>query len=235
MRKSYLIALAAFLAGGNLFTVNADNKDWGGINRYASQNASLPAPSEDEHRVVFLGNSITDSWIKQHPDFFNDNNYIDRGISGQTSSQFLVRFREDVINLHPEIVVINAGTNDCAENTGPFNLDVTFGNIVSMVELAKANGIKVILASVLPASGFSWNKDITDAADRIAALNDKIKEYADANNIPYVDYYSSMVYGPERSLNPAYTNDGVHPTPDGYTVMEAIVKPVVDKTIGKTN
>lgn len=209
----------------------ADNNDWAQLNRYAEANAALPAPAEGEHRVVFLGNSITEGWVRHHPQFFDEHKYIGRGISGQSSYQFLVRFREDVINLKPEIVVINAGTNDCAENTGPFKIDVTFGNIVSMVELAKANGIKVVLSSVLPSSGFRWRPEVTDAADRIAALNEKIKAYAEENGIPYVDYYTPMVSGSERSLNPAYTNDGVHPTVDGYLVMEAAVTPVLDSLL----
>lgn len=210
---------------------SANNNDWANIGRYAKDNAALPAPSKEEHRVVFLGNSITDFWSDHHPDFFSINNYINRGISGQTSSQFLLRFRQDVINLHPDIVVINAGTNDCAENDGPFNIYKTFGNIVSMVELAQANGINVILSSVLPADEFSWNKNIIDAPDRIAALNDKIKEYANKHKIPYADYYSAMVHGNNRALNPEYTNDGVHPNSTGYTIMEAIITPVIGKIL----
>lgn len=224
MKKKCLMALMLGMA-----TISGYADDWGGINRYAEANAALEAPVPGEHRVVFLGNSITEGWYREHPDFFNNNNYIGRGISGHTSYQFLVRFREDVINLQPEIVVINAGTNDCAENTCPFNIDNTFGNIKSMVELAKANDIDVILSSVLPSSQFGWRREIIDAADRIAALNAKIKEYALENDIPYVDYYTPMVYGEERALNPAYSNDGVHPTPAGYDVMEAIVMPVIEE------
>ena len=229
--KNFNRCLIASLLLVSVHTAMAD--DWGGIERYAKANSELALPAKGEHRVVFLGNSITEGWYRDHPDFFNSNNYIGRGISGHTSYQFLVRFREDVINLKPEIVIINAGTNDCAENTRPFDLEMTFGNIKSMVELAQVNGIKVILSSVLPAEKFGWNKNVTDAADRIATLNAKIKKYAKEKKIPYVDYYSSMVVGPERKLNPAYTNDGVHPTPDGYVVMESIVKPVIDKTIKK--
>ena len=176
-----------------------------------------------------MGNSITEGWVKKHPEFFQENNYIGRGISGQTSYQFLLRFRSDVIELQPKVVIINAGTNDAAENTGPFDIDKTFGNIASMAELAKANKIKVILTSVLPASQFRWNKKVTDAADRIEALNAKIEAYAKANKIPFVDYYKAMVTGPERSLNPEYSKDGVHPTLEGYLVMEALIKPVIDK------
>lgn len=199
--------------------------------RYDKANKELPAPAKKEKRVVFLGNSITEGWVSIHPEFFKENGYIGRGIGGQTSYQFLLRFRNDVINLKPKLVIINAGTNDAAENTGPFDLDITFGNIASMAELAKANGIKVILTSVLPSSGFRWNKKVTDAADRIEALNAKIKEYAKANKIPYVDYYTPMVSGAERALNPAYSNDGVHPTLEGYLVMEALIKPAIEKAL----
>lgn len=210
---------------------NAQNRDWANLNRYAKANEELPAPAKKEKRVIFMGNSITEGWVSNRPEFFTDNNYIGRGISGQTSYQFVVRFREDVINLQPKLVIINAGTNDVAENTGPYNEDITFGNIVSMVELAQANKIKVILTSVLPASEFGWNKGITDAANRIAGLNARIESYAKAHKIPYVDYYKKMVNGPKRSLNPAYTKDGVHPTKEGYAVMEALIKPVIEKTL----
>ncbi|HHU26716.1 MAG TPA: hypothetical protein GXZ56_08865 [Bacteroidales bacterium] len=207
------------------------NRDWANFKRYAKANKELPAPGKKEKRVVFMGNSITEGWARLCPEFFEENHYVGRGIGGQTSYQFVLRFREDVINLQPRLVVINAGTNDAAENTGPFNADITMGNIVSMVELAKANKIKVILTSVLPASGFGWNKEITDAADRIALLNQMIEAYAKANKIPYVDYYKEMVSGPERSLNPAYTKDGVHPTKEGYAVMEALIKPAIKKAL----
>lgn len=199
--------------------------------RYEKANNELPVPNKKEKRVVFLGNSITEGWVNIHPEFFTENGYIGRGISGQTSYQFLLRFRNDVINLKPKLVIINAGTNDVAENTGPFDLEKTFGNIASMAEMAKANKIKVILTSVLPASEFKWNKKITDSSERIEALNAKIKEYAKANKIPYVDYYTPMASGPERSLNPDYSKDGVHPTLEGYLVMEAIIQPVINKAL----
>ena len=230
--NKFKIALAA-VALLSAINMSGDNRDWANRGRYAQANQELPAPVKGEHRVVFLGNSITDYWIDHRPDFFKNNNYVDRGISGQTSYQFLLRFRDDVINLNPEAVVINAGTNDCAENTHPFNIDVTMGNIKSMVELAKANGIKVILASVLPATWFSWNQSIKDAPQRVAALNKLIKQYAADNKIPYVDYYSAMVAGPDGTMNPAYSGDGVHPNTEGYKVMESVVKPVIDKTLKK--
>lgn len=212
--------------------VNAQKHDtWANYKRYAKANKELPAPAKKEKRVVFMGNSITEGWVNIHPDFFTENKYIGRGISGQTSYQFLLRFRSDVIDLKPKLVIINAGTNDVAENSGPFDIDHTFGNIASMAEIAKANKIKVILTSVLPAARFRWNKNITDAPDRIEALNEKIKAYAKANKIPYVDYYQPMVSGPERALNPAYSKDGVHPTIEGYLVMESLIKPVIDKVL----
>ena len=225
------LCLLVTLAFSSMDVMAQKNNDWARLGRYANANKELSVPAKKENRVVFMGNSITEGWVEIRPDFFNENGYIGRGIGGQTSYQFVVRFRPDVINLKPKLVVINAGTNDVAENTGPFDLQTTFGNIVSMVELAKANKIKVILTSVLPAAKFSWNKGITDAPDKIEALNALIKEYAKKHKIPYVDYYNPMVTGPERALNPAYSKDGVHPTAEGYEVMEALIKPVIDKAL----
>ena len=225
------ISLLCLTCMGAMAQKKQTHDQFANFKRYEQANKELPAPAKKEKRVVFMGNSITEGWVKIHPEFFKENGYVGRGISGQTSYQFLLRFREDVINLKPKLVIINAGTNDIAENTGPYDIDITFGNIASMAEIAKANKIKVILTSVLPAAGFRWNKKITNAPDRIEALNAKIKEYAKANKIPYVDYYTPMVTGAERALNPDYSKDGVHPTLDGYIVMEALIKPVIDKAL----
>ena len=225
------ISLLCLTCMGAMAQKKQTHDQFANFKRYEQANKELPAPAKKEKRVVFMGNSITEGWVKIHPEFFKENGYVGRGISGQTSYQFLLRFREDVINLKPKLVIINAVTNDIAENTGPYDIDITFGNIASMAEIAKANKIKVILTSVLPAAGFRWNKKITDAPDRIEALNAKIKEYAKANKIPYVDYYTPMVTGAERALNPDYSKDGVHPTLDGYIVMEALIKPVIDKAL----
>lgn len=213
--------------------LSAQNRDWANLNRYEKENIELQQEKNTGKRVVFMGNSITEVWVNIHPDFFKSNGYIGRGISGQTSYQFLVRFREDVINLSPAVVVINAATNDVAENTGAYNEDYTFGNIVSMVELAKANNIKVILTTTLPAAAFGWNKSITDAPQKIAALNARLQKYAKKNRIPFVDYYSEMVVGENKALNPQYTKDGVHPTAEGYDVMEKLVRKVIDKVLRK--
>ena len=192
---------------------------------------SSSASDKEREESCFYGDSITEGWVRTHPDFFKSNGYIGRGISGQTSYQFLVRFREDVINLSPALVVINAGTNDVAENTQAYNEDYTFGNIVSMVELAKANKIKVILTSVLPAAQFKWRMEIKDAPQKIKSLNDRIEAYAKANKIPYVNYYQALVVPENQALNPQYTKDGVHPTGEGYDVMEPMIKKAIEKAL----
>ena len=209
----------------------AQKRDFANLGRYSKENAALPQATKKEKRVIFMGNSITEGWVRTHPDFFKTNGYIGRGISGQTSYQFLVRFREDVINLSPALVVINTGTNDVAENTQIYNEDYTFGNIVSMVELAKANKIKVILTSVLPAAQFKWRMEIKDAPQKIKSLNDRIEAYAKANKIPYVNYYQALVVPENQALNPQYTKDGVHPTGEGYDVMEPMIKKAIEKAL----
>ena len=202
--------------------------NWG---RYAKQNAELGAPAKGEKRVVLMGNSITDGWPRTRPEFFKDNNIIGRGISGQTSYQFLLRFREDVINLQPKVVVINYGTNDIAENTGAYNEDLTYGNVLSMVEIARYHKMKVILTSCLPAAGFSWNASITDAMQKIRSLNARVQVYAKANGIPYVDYFTALLSPDGTGMNPDYANDtpGVHPNAKGYAVMESLLLPVIKK------
>lgn len=225
------VCLGAFCLCMSWTEATAQNRDWAALGRYAKENQELLQPTKKEKRVVFIGNSITEGWVNTHRTFFTDNGYIGRGVSGQSSYQFLLRFREDVIKLSPSLVVIHAGTNDIAENTGPYNEEYTFGNIVSMVELAKANKIKVILTSTLPAASFGWNPSIKDSADKIAALNARIEKYAKENKIPYVNYYQAMVTGADRALNPAYTKDGVHPTADGYAIMETLIKKAIDKTL----
>lgn len=203
---------------------------WVNFQRYEELNRELKKKNNSK-RVIFLGNSITEGWVNNHPEFFDDNGYIGRGISGQTSYQFLLRFRQDVINLSPDIVVINAATNDIAENSGEYNEDYTFGNIVSMVELAYMNNIKVILTSTLPAVSFSWNPKVKDASEKIIRLNTRISKYARKYGIPFVDYYSSMVCKEDNSLRNEFTSDGVHPTLKGYKIMEQLIYPVIIETL----
>lgn len=221
--------MALALLSGALTASAVD--DWANIGRYDAANQSLKTQANTNTRVVFVGNSITDFWISNHPQFFSDNDFIDRGISGQTTYQFLVRFREDVVELNPAAVVINGGINDIAENNYAYNEDRTFGNLVSMAEIANTNGIKVIMASVLPAAQFSWNQSITNIPDKVEALNARIKAYAEEKSYPYIDYYPELVYGSERALNPAYTSDGVHPNAAGYSVMESIALPIIRSVV----
>ena len=197
-----------------------NSHEWAQIQVFAAANDSLRHLPQECRRVVFIGNSITELWSLHRPQFFQRYGFVGRGISGQTSSQMLLRFRQDVVSLHPEAVVIGAGTNDVAENTGPYDEGQTMDNIRSMADLARANDIKVVLTSVLPAAGFRWRKTIKDAPEKIASLNACIRRYAEAHHMPYIDYYSVMLAPDGRSLNPAYTYDGVHPTIDGFAVME---------------
>jgi lysophospholipase L1-like esterase len=148
---------------------------------------------------------------------------VGRGIGGQVSSQMLARFRQDVINLNPRAVVINCGTNDIAENNGPYDEDITMDNIVSMAELAIYNGITVVLTSVLPCDSFCWNTSVKDAPAKIQSLNARIIGLAEALSVPYVDYYNLMVIEDTGAMNPAYSDDGVHPNPYGYQVMERLL------------
>lgn len=212
-------------------SVQAQHPDFGNTGRYAKANKALPAPTKGEKRVILFGNSITEGWVNLHPEFFKRTGFIGRGISGQTSYQFLLRFREDVVKLNPKLVVINAGTNDIAENVCDYNEELTLGNIISMVEIAKAHKIKVILTSVLPAANFSWRPKIKDAPQKIASLNRRIEAYAKANKIPYVDYFPVMADDDGISLKAAYAKDSVHPNTEGYKAMESVIEPAIKKAL----
>lgn len=202
----------------SVYSQNNMNNDWANLNKYASENQNLTPTAKS---VVFMGDSITEFWKMNDLNFFTENSFIDRGIAGQTTPQMLLRFRQDVINLKPETVVILAGINDIAENTGPITIDQIMGNIISMVELAKANNIKVVLCSVLPANNFYWNPKLKPA-DKVIELNLLLKNYAKANKISYVDYYNAMVDN-EKCLLKKYGEDGVHPNLEGYKVMETLL------------
>jgi acetyl esterase/lipase/lysophospholipase L1-like esterase len=207
------------------------HNDWAWLKRFEDDNSKVPPPAPGEKRVVFLGNSITENWINQDPAFFKGR-YINRGIGGQTTPQMLVRFREDVINLKPTVVIIEAGTNDIAENTGPSKLENVAGNIFSMAELAKANHIKVILSSVLPASAFPWHPGI-NPIPLIVKLNKMLSDYAKANNLGYIDYYSSVV-DENKAFKKELTNDGfVHPNLAGYKIMEPLAEKGINEALSK--
>ncbi len=204
----------SFISFFGLFSRAQEFNKMIGLDRYAEANAALPAPVKGEKRIVFIGNSITEGWVNVHPDFFKSNNYIGRGISGQTSPQLLSRFRQDVVNLKPVAVVINIGTNDIAENSGKYNADFTLDNIKSMAELADANGIKVILSSVTPAIEYGWRKEITNVVDKITTLNANIEAYAKAKGFAYIDYFS-VLKDENGALLGNYGADGVHPNAEG--------------------
>lgn len=205
--------------------------EFANFEKYAEQNAALSPAKASDGRVVFMGNSITEGWINARPEFFKENPYIDRGISGQTTSQMLLRFRRDVIDLKPKAVIFLAGINDIAENTGPIALEDVFGNIISMVELAQANKIKPVICSVLPANNFPWRPSIKPA-DKVIALNKMLKQYADKNDIVYVDYFSAMV-DDKKGLSPDLAHDGVHPTTKGYAIMEPLAIAGINKALEK--
>lgn len=201
------------------------HNDWPNLRKYQDENSKLPPPAPGENRIIFMGNSITEFWKVNDPTYFTA--YINRGISGQTTPQMLVRFREDVINLKPAVVVILAGINDIAQNTGPIKLEDTFGNLVSMIELARAEHIKVVISSVLPANHFPWRPAIIPT-EKVIALNKMLKDYADANKIVYLDYYTAMV-DDQKGLPSTLSGDGVHPNLAGYKVME----PLAEKAIAE--
>ena len=183
--------------------------------------------------AVLMGDSITDGWAKNDPDWFREYNLAGRGISGQTTSEMLVRFRPDVIDLHPEYVVILAGINDIARNNGFIRLSKVYGNIVSMVELARFNGIKPVLCTLLPAHELGWRKALGDPRPQIDSLNSMIRGYASDNDIPVIDYHSVMKDGQGAMLEPL-RRDAVHPNKEGYKVMEkaflGVMLPILDKS-----
>ncbi len=205
--------------------------DWANLSRYQNANMDLKNMGKVDNRVVFMGNSITDAWIKWSPEFFEGKDFIDRGISGQTTPQMLIRFRPDVIDLQPELVLILAGTNDIAGNTGPSTPEMIQGNIASMAELAKSNDIKVILCSVLPVYDYPWRPGL-EPAEKIIALNEWIKKYARKNKFTYLDYYSSLV-DDRGGMKAEYSHDGVHPNKEGYKIMEELAQKTIDKVLKK--
>ena len=200
-----------------------NNQDWPNLKRYEDENLSLGYPQENEKRVVFMGDSITEEWSKLYPNYFEKRTYINRGIGGQTTPQMLIRFKQDVIDLKPTVVVILAGTNDIAGNTGPSNVKMITDNIFSMATIATAHEVQVVLSSVLPVYRYEWSPEVVDPPSTIDAINECLKEYADSNGLYYVDYFSEMV-DDKRGLKKEYTPDGVHPNKRGYELMSTIAE-----------
>ncbi|MGI9552696.1 MAG: SGNH/GDSL hydrolase family protein [Aurantibacter sp.] len=206
-------------------------QDWANLKQFQDKNAKVDMPAEGENRVVFMGNSITIGWLNSRPEFFEGKPYVNRGISGQTTPQMLLRFRQDVIDLGPKVVVILAGTNDIAGNTGAMTLEQILDNLKSMSELAKANNIKVVLSSVLPAFDYPWRPGLKPN-EKIPALNQMIKAYADENGHIYLDYFSAMA-DDRNGLPKKYASDEVHPTPEGYALMEPMVEEAIAEALKK--
>lgn len=208
-----ILALSAVLAGAQ-----PQVGDWAKFGRYHDANQEVTKTP----KVVFMGDSITDFWVNADPEFFTSNNFLGRGISGQTTSHMLVRFRRDVIDHHPKYVVILAGTNDIAKNLGEISPENSLGNIISMCELAKANKIKPIICSILPCNFFYWRPEVKGQEKEIIELNALLKEYAESAKIPYVDYHSAMK-DEKDGLPKTYADDGCHPNKAGYEVMKKII------------
>jgi lysophospholipase L1-like esterase len=203
--------------------------DWANLKRYQKENEAAGRPKAGEQRVLFMGNSITEGWLQADPGFFANKPYLNRGISGQTTSQMVVRFRQDVIDLQPKVVVILAGTNDIAGNTGPMTLEQIMANIQTMAELARANNIRVVLSSVLPAFDYPWKPGL-EPAEKIVRLNTMIQAYAKKTGAVYLDYFSAMA-DERNGLKKELGYDGVHPNLAGYRVMGPLVEQAIRKAL----
>jgi lysophospholipase L1-like esterase len=223
LRNSLLITLFLFMN----ITFNTSAQDWPELNRFKADNQQVGLPKANEERIVFMGNSITQGWGDHFPEYFDNPNYLNRGIGGQTTPQMLLRFRQDVIKLYPKVVVILAGTNDIAGNTGPSTLEMIEDNLYSMAELAKVHNIEVVLCAVLPVFDYPWQTGL-EPAEKIIELNRRIKNYANTHGFVYADYFAPMV-DERNGLKDEYTYDGVHPTRAGYEAMA----PIADEAIAR--
>lgn len=204
--------------------------DWAQFNRYRADDATLPPPAPGERRVVFYGDSITDAW-GHGADFFPGKPYVNRGISGQTTPQMLVRFQQDVVHLKPAAVVILAGTNDIAGNTGPETPEMIEDNFVSIAAISKQSGIRLIIASILPAAAYPW-KPAVQPADQIRTLNSWLKDFCQRDGDVYLDYYSAMADA-EGGMKPGLSKDGVHPTPQGYAIMAPLAEKAISQALNQ--
>jgi lysophospholipase L1-like esterase len=225
------LAAAILVAQAHAQTPDQLRTDWANLARYRAANDSIGAPKTGERRVVFMGNSITEAWAPLFAEEFPGKPYVGRGISGQTTPQMLVRFRQDVIALRPAVVVILGGTNDIAGNTGPSSLGMIEDNLRSMTEIAKASGIRVVLASVLPVYDYPWKRGLAPA-DTIVRLNRWIKAYADSAGATYLDFHTAMADA-RQGLRAELTRDGVHPNPAGYRVMAPLAEAAITAALAR--
>ncbi len=233
--KIILMSLCCMLSTVNIFSQDTNleklmAQDWANLKKYHDENEKIKKSSSDVP-VVFMGNSITESWVKMSPRFFSKNNYIGRGISGQTTPQMLIRFTPDVIDLQPKVVVILAGTNDIAGNTGYSSVKMITDNIKAMAQLASANNIQVVLSSVLPVYDYPWRKGL-EPVEKIKKINEWLKQYAREKNHVYLDYHSHMV-DERQGLNSELSGDGVHPNEQGYDIMETLAKKAIEEALTK--
>jgi len=213
--------------------VTAQQYHWAQMERYAADDAKLPPPAAGEKRVVFFGDSITDAWnrVDGGKEFFPGKNYIDRGISGQTTTQMLVRFQRDVLDLHPAVVLILAGTNDIAQNQGPISLEDIAKNLETLAEKAKAAGVTPIICSILPAADYSWRKGL-QPAQKIVQVNKLVQAWCDENHVAYLDYYSKLAT-PDGAMPKDLSGDGVHPNGKGYAIMDELAQKAIDDALQK--
>ena len=229
MRK-FILSIFIFQLTLNIYA-QSQELDWPNLQKYKKDNAKIISSNKNGKRVVLMGNSITESWSYIYPEYFKNKDYINRGISGQTTPQMLVRFRPDVIDLDPDIVVILAGINDIAENTGPSTIKMITDNIISMAEIASTHNINVILSSILPAYNFPWKPKINPHY-KILKINEILQEYAIKNNHIYLDYFTAMHDG-NNGLIKKYGLDTVHPNIDGYKIMSNMLDRAIDKSFNK--
>jgi len=231
--KPLLIALLLPLACSQKIN-SQDWNEFANTSRYDKANLELKLHTTANNRVVFMGNSITEDWLKIRPEFFDNRDYLNRGISGQTTPQMLLRFRQDVVDLNPKVVVILAGTNDIAGNSGYISLEAIISTIISMVEIANANDIQVIISSILPAIDYPWKPGL-NPAPKIITINRALKAFSEENNFIYLDYYAAMVDDKGGLKVPEYTtaNDLVHPNKDGYLVMEKLAEIAISKALNQ--
>ena len=223
------LALTGVTAFAGAYAQDRSQTDWANLARYRSENAAVGPPAAGEDRVVFMGNSITEGWARYFATTFPGKPYIGRGIGGQTTPQMLVRFRQDVIALKPAVVVILAGTNDIAGNTGPSTVEMIQDNLASMADLARANGIQVVLSSVLPVYDYPWRPGL-EPAPKIVALNSWMKQYAATHGAVYLDYHSAMA-DQRNGMRAELASDGVHPNEAGYRIMASLVEPAIAEAL----